>query len=262
MAGATQDRVTDALRRAIDAGEYPPGARLPSSEELAREYDVHRNTAQKAVRQLAAEGYVSITRRHPPVVRERPRHLTVVRDRSVYRDDIGYFFDKNAQDWRALAPPTRGLAVPPEHVADLLEVPRDQDVFARVRKMGPPSAKVAHQLATSYIPMALVAEIPSLGAADTGPGGIYDRLEEHFRAPLEWHETVSARQSNAEEQSALGVPASSPVLVVTREARIRRGDEVVVAEVNETRMAAAQFAVSYVVRRDQSAEWHGEEGAA
>lgn len=262
MTGAAQDRVADALRTAIEAGEYPAGKPLPSGEKLAELYDVHRGTAQKAVRQLAAEGYLTLTRRHAPIVRERPRHLTVVRDRSVYRDGIGYYFDRNAQDWRALETPTRGVTVPPEHVSDLLKVPRGQDVFTRVRKMGPPDAKIAHQLAISYIPMRLVAELPALGAEKTGKGGIYDRLEEHFNAPLEWQETVSARMATAEERSALGVSANSAVLVLTREARIRVGDEVVVAEVNETSMSAAQFAVSYPIQRDESAAWPREGDAA
>ncbi|MFJ7990246.1 GntR family transcriptional regulator [Streptomyces sp. NPDC096351] len=262
MTRTAQERVADALRAAIEAGDIPPGHALPSGEDLAEQYGVHRGTAQKAVRQLAAEGYVTIARRQRPVVRERPRHLTVVRDRSVYRDEIGYFFDRNAQNWRALEPPTRGVAVPPDHVADLLGVPRGQDVLVRHRKMGPPDAKSAHQVATSYIPMALVAELPVLGAEKAGPGGIYDRIEEYFSAPLEWHETISARHPDAEEQAALHLAGNSPVLVVTREARIRRGEEQVVAEVNETRMPANQFAVSYSVRRDSSAAWPREEGVA
>ncbi|MGW1870939.1 GntR family transcriptional regulator [Streptomyces mauvecolor] len=262
MTGTAQDRVAEQLRRAIEAGDYAAGESLPSGEKLADEYGVHRNTVQKAVRQLAGEGYLTLTRRHPPKVRDRPRHLTLVRDRSVYRDDLGYFFDRNAQDWRAVGPPTRGVVVPPEHVSDLLSVPRGQDVFFRDRKMGPPGAKTALQVATSYLSMALIAEIPALGAESTGPGGIYDRLEEHFRCALGWQETISARQPTSDEQSALHVPALSPVLVVTREARIQRDGETVVAEVNETRMSAAQFAVSYAVRRDASAAWPRGEGAA
>ncbi|MEU6899493.1 MULTISPECIES: GntR family transcriptional regulator [Streptomyces] len=254
MTGATH-RLADALRAAIEAGDYPPGAALPSAERLAEEHGVARATAQKAVQQLAAEGYLTLTRRHPARVKERPRHTTVVRDRVVYRDDLGYFFDRNAQDWAAVTPPTRGFEVPPSHVADLLGTTRGQDVLARRRLMGPRGATVAHQVAVSFIPLSVVAEIPEVGAERTGSGGIYDRFEEHYRAPLEWRETVSARHPNPEEQKALGVPASSPVLVVTREARIRRDGEEVVVEVNETAMAAAQFAVSYHVERDESATW-------
>ncbi|WP_030185895.1 GntR family transcriptional regulator [Streptomyces capuensis] len=259
MAGTTAAHVADQLRAAIEAGEFPVGETLPSAESLGERYNAHRYTVQKAVRQLAAEGYLLLTHRHPARVRERPRHLTVVRDRHVYRDDIGYFFDRNAQDWRALETPTRGVVVPPDHIADLLNLPRGQEVLARDRKMGPTTAKTAYQVATSYIPMALVAEIPALGSAKPGPGGIYDRIEEHFGAPLDWHETVSARHPTPEEQAALRIAPNSPVLVVTREARIQRGDEQLVAEVNETRMPATQFAVAYTVNRDATAAWPREE---
>ncbi|MFI6055741.1 GntR family transcriptional regulator [Streptomyces violascens] len=262
MTGTAQDRVAEQIRRAIEAGEYPAGGSLPSGEKLAKKYGVHRNTAQKAVRQLAGEGYLTLTRRHAPKVRDRLRHLMLVRDRSVYRDDLGYYFDRNAKDWRAVGTPTRGVAVPPEHVSDLLGVPRGQDVFFRDRKMGPAGAETALQVATSYLPMALIAELPALGSEKTGPGGIYDRLEEHFDSALEWQETISARLPTPEEQAALRVPALSPILVVTREAHIQRDGETEVAEVNETRMSAAQFAVSYAVRRDASAAWPRREGAA
>lgn len=261
MTGATE-RVADQIRAAIESGEYPSGEPLVSSEALAEKYGVHRGTAQKAVRQLAAEGYLTLTRRHRPIVKERPRHLTVVRDRSVYCDEIGYFFDKNAQGWRAVQTPTRGVGTPPNHIADLLGVKRGTDVFLRERLMGSAESGEAQQIATSYIPMWLTVEIPAIAAADTGKGGIYYRFEDHFDAPLEWKETISARQASREEQKALRISATSPVLVVTREARIIRDDRVIVVEVNETRMAAAQFAVAYAVQRDVSAPWPRAEGGS
>lgn len=255
MAGDDARRVADALRAAIEAGDLPAGSKLESGDKLAERFNVHRGTALKAVRQLADEGYVTVARRQAAVVRARPRHLTVVRDRNVYRDEIGYFFDRNAQDWRAVGTPTRGLAVPPNHVADLLGVPRGQDVLVRDRRMGPTEPSRVLQIATTYLPLNLVAELPILGAEKAGPGGIYDRLEEHFGTALEWRETISARLPTEEEQSALGISPTIPVLVVTRETLARRDDEVIVAEVNETRMAAEQFAVSYTVHRDASAAW-------
>lgn len=254
MTGATQ-RVADALRTAIEAGDYPPGGELPSSEALAKKYGAAKGTAQRAVNQLAAEGYLTVVRRQRPRVTEGPRRLSVVRDRKVYRDQIGYFFDRNAQPWEPLGTPTRGVATPPAHIADLLGTPRGRDVMTRTRLMAPKGSKAAHQVAISYIPVPVVAEIPAVGSGDTGPGGIYDRFEEHYGAPLEWRETVSARPSTSEEQSLLQIPAHSSVLVVTREARIASGRTTVVVEVNETTMSASQFAVSYPIERDRSAAW-------
>ncbi|HEY5835018.1 GntR family transcriptional regulator [Streptomyces sp.] len=252
-------RVADGVRRAIEAGEYEPGAALPSGESLAEQYGVHRGTVYKAIKQLAAEGYLTITRRHPPVVRERPTHVTVVRDRNVYRDEIGYYFDQNAKDWAAVKKPTRGATVPPPHVSELLGLAPDEMAFTRERLMGPPGAQYAHQLATSYLPMRLVGEIAELGAERPGPGGIYDVLERRFNAPLRWRETISARRPDRAEQTALGISPEVPVLVVTRSSTINHNGRDIVAEVNETRMAAEQFAVSYAVQRDASAAWPRQE---
>ncbi|HEX5569214.1 MAG TPA: GntR family transcriptional regulator [Streptomyces sp.] len=252
-------QVADAIRAAIEAGEYPPGSSLPSGEDLAEQYAAHRGTVYKALRQLAAEGYLTLVRRHPAVVRERPKQVMVVRDRNVYRDELGYYFDQNAKDWRAVEKPTRGSAVPPDHVADMLGVDRGRMVFARNRLMGPPGATRALQIATSYIPLPLTLEIPALEAERPGPGGIYDVVEDHFDAPLQWREMISARRPTAEEQRALGISADVPVLVVTRCSMIHREGTNVPVEVNETRMASAQFAVSYAVQRDASAPWPREE---
>ncbi|GAB2696202.1 GntR family transcriptional regulator [Kitasatospora kifunensis] len=255
MTGDQTRRVADELRAAIEAGEFGPGSKLPSGEEIAERYGVHRGTAMKSVRALAADGYVEIRGRQGAYVRERPRSRIVVRDRTVYRDEIGYFFDQNAKDWVAIEAPTRGLAVPPDHVADILGVPRGQDVLVRDRRMGPPTPKQVLQLASSYIPVALVGEIPALGAEKPGPGGIYDRAEEYFKAPISWDEAAWTRSPTEEEQAALKISKAIPVLVVTRTSHIRRGDETIAIEVNETRMSGERFALAYQVQRDSSAAW-------
>lgn len=56
--GSLQQRVYDALRRAILDGRLAPGSRLPSTRALARDLGVSRNTALIAYDQLLAEGYV------------------------------------------------------------------------------------------------------------------------------------------------------------------------------------------------------------
>lgn len=53
-------RVADALRRRIDAGEFTPKAQLPTYRQLATEYDVAVNTALNAIRLLRDAGLVAI----------------------------------------------------------------------------------------------------------------------------------------------------------------------------------------------------------
>lgn len=259
MSRAGYREIADRIRDAIEAGDMPPGTPLPSNKKLAEQYRVAPGTALQALRHLATQGYITMQPRRPAIVRQRPNVVMVVRDRHAYRDELGYFFDKNAQEWRAVGAPTRGFRVPPNHIADLLGVPRGEDVVVRDRGMGPAGSAQPLQMATSYIPMSLAAEIPALRAERTGPGGIYDRIEEHFSAPILWKETIASRLPDAEEQAGLLVPATAPLLVVTRESRVRHDGREIVVEVNETRMASEQFAVSYTVERDESAAWPRDE---
>lgn len=255
MAEAAHRRVAAKLRSAIEAGVYGPGEALPTVEELATAHGVSKQTAHQAVQALETEGLVRIARSQGSYVRERPRERVTVRDRTVYRDELGYYFDHNAKGWRPVGTPVRSLGVPPAHIAQLLGVPQGEDVIVRDRAMGPAGSPLPLQLTTSYLPMSLATEIPAISAENTGKGGIYDRIEERY-GPIAWEETVSARLPTDTEMKALGIPLTIPVLVVTRVAHAVRSDgQVIPVEVNETRMAAERFAVSYKIQRDASAEW-------
>lgn len=48
-------QIADLLRKAIWKGEFPPGAQIPSTNELALKYGVARNTVRSAVRELTDE---------------------------------------------------------------------------------------------------------------------------------------------------------------------------------------------------------------
>src|SRR5215470_19465754 len=53
-----QIAICEALRAAMQQGRLPPGARLPSSRDLARQLRVARGTVVLAYEQLRAEGYL------------------------------------------------------------------------------------------------------------------------------------------------------------------------------------------------------------
>jgi DNA-binding GntR family transcriptional regulator len=52
--------VADDIAARITAGEYPPGARLPSLDDLAETYGIARMTARRAVRELTERGLVEV----------------------------------------------------------------------------------------------------------------------------------------------------------------------------------------------------------
>lgn len=51
-------QIAGILRERIEAGEIPPGRRIPSLIELEQEFEVARDTLRKAVQVLKDEGLV------------------------------------------------------------------------------------------------------------------------------------------------------------------------------------------------------------
>ncbi|MEZ0089984.1 GntR family transcriptional regulator [Streptacidiphilus sp. EB129] len=249
MTTPAYQRLADALRTAILNGTYQPGDTLPKLTDLMAQHGVSKTTASEAFRTLEREGLVEVVRRRGTVVLDPAVPRPLLRTREVLRDEIGYYFDPQAQPWRALQPPTRAWAVPPRDIAVLLGVPAGEEVLWRDRVMGDPDTGTAMQLATSFLPAA-VARSTVLEEADTGPGGIYDRLEEMGHGPLEWSETITARMPTPGEAEVLGVPRGIPLLRVLRTAVSPAG---LVVEINDTRMSAARFAIGYPLTRHESA---------
>ncbi|MEV2264259.1 GntR family transcriptional regulator [Streptomyces anulatus] len=253
MSSPAYRKMAAELRAAIEDGTYPAGGTLPKIIDLAQQYGVAKQTAREAVTELEAEGLVDVTRRRGTVVRAQPvrRHLT--RGRQVLRDERGYYFDASAQPWVALEPPTVTWAPAPRDIAVLLSLPEgeeQEDVLVRDRIMGDATTGDPLQLATSYLPASLTRGT-RLAQQDTGPGGIYDLLEQMGHAPLSWEEAVSARMPTPTESDRLRLPKGVPLLRITR---TTTGPGGIVLEINDTRMSADTFDIGYPLARHPSAQ--------
>jgi GntR family transcriptional regulator / MocR family aminotransferase len=74
------------LRGTILAGSLPPGYRLPSSRDLARQLKVSRNTVSFVIDQLVMEGYLDVTQgRRPTIAAASKTELVVGRGTSHRR---------------------------------------------------------------------------------------------------------------------------------------------------------------------------------
>jgi DNA-binding transcriptional regulator YhcF (GntR family) len=58
--GYASRQLAETLRGEIEGGTYPPGSKIPSYRQLRDAHHVALNTAQAAIRILAAEGLVEI----------------------------------------------------------------------------------------------------------------------------------------------------------------------------------------------------------
>ncbi len=239
-----------ALREAIARGDYQPGTTIPKETELMVTHGVGRETVRRAVAQLTAEGLLEPVRRRGTVVRARPVRTPISRSRLVYRDELGYYFDPAAQGWRALQPPSISRGPVPYDVAAYLGMSPGEEVVIRDRIMGDPGTGRPAQLATSYITAGLAAELPVLAAADTGPGGIYDRMEEAGFGPIHWTEAISTRPPTMAEARKLAITAGVALLRIVRVATDPAGRPL---EVNDTRMSGDDFEIRYSLSRHASA---------
>jgi GntR family transcriptional regulator len=63
-------QIADILRRRIESGQYPAGARIPTESEIVEEFEVARTTARRAVGVLRGEGLIyTVAQRGSYVVR-------------------------------------------------------------------------------------------------------------------------------------------------------------------------------------------------
>ncbi|MGV9362288.1 GntR family transcriptional regulator [Amycolatopsis sp. NPDC003731] len=61
VGGAVYERVAETIRRDIRSGTLQPGDKLPGNRDLAEQHGVALGTAQKALKSLQDEGWVTTT---------------------------------------------------------------------------------------------------------------------------------------------------------------------------------------------------------
>lgn len=252
---ATTNHIADDLRRKIASGEISAGDKLPTYREAQERYGATENHVRRAYAQLQEEGLVLGVRRRGTVVLD-PSTERIVRSRTVYRDEYGYYFDRAGQAFHPVVSPTIEQVNAGRDIAHRLHIEPDASAVARERVLGKSGSKTTRpmplQVATSYLPGWLVDELPVLTEADTGPGGIYDRIEEWANGPLTWDEAVTAAVANATVAKQLRLPRGAPLLRVLRTARLPDGRP---AELTDVRMDSSRFEIAARLSRHTSAKW-------
>ncbi|MEW1639278.1 GntR family transcriptional regulator [Streptomyces sp. NPDC093801] len=212
--------LADRLAARIDAGEFPPGAKMPTNRELIDEGE-QKTTVDRAYRDLVERGYVV----------RRPRHGTVVRDRTPIRVQLSRYRgvirpDSPQGPWQA-ATAGQGLdgrmeaisverTTAPKDVAVALGIAQDAPVVRRTRHASIGDDVV--QVQTAWYEAELAVEL-GLDGPQTIAGGIYGAMKRGGLTPRWADEHVTARMPTRDESSVLAVGSAVPLLLVQRVTR-------------------------------------------
>jgi GntR family transcriptional regulator len=237
-------QIADHLRAAIEQGRLPQGARLPSETQLVEHYGVARMTARNALHVLQSEGLVVAEHGRGVFVRPRPPVRRLASDRFArrHREEGKAAFlaeTESAGGKPAVDMITVKEERPAPDVADRLDLTgRDKTIVRRRRYLidGRPV-----ETATSYVP-AEIARGTAIAEPDSGPGGIYARLEELGHRLDHFTEEIRARMPARDEISVLQLSPGVPVFHLVRTAYDTEGRPV---EVCDTVMSADAYVLAY-----------------
>jgi len=239
-------QIADELRAAIRDGELAEGDMVPSESALMAQHETSQGTVRKAMALLKAEGWVVPESGRGVFVRRRPVVFRKGNDRFARANRLGdngrAAFDVEVGS-HGLASRTEtvveGPTAPPDEAAALLGLDDGDQVAVRRRRMFADGDIV--QLADSYIPWD-IAEGTQIVETDSGPGGIYARIEELGHELAEFDEQIRARPALPEEVEALGIESGMPVILLTRVAYDKEGRAV---EVCDCVMTADRWCLDY-----------------
>lgn len=231
------------LRGAIGEGHLSPGDKVPSESQLMEHFGVARMTVRQALSELRAEGLLVAEHGRGVFVRERPVVRRVASDRFARRHREAGQAAFIAEAEGVGAPSVDEIQVGQEsasaEVREALQLSARSRVISRHRRYLMDGQPV--ELASSYIPASIAKGTP-IEQVDTGPGGVYARLEEAGHTLAEFTEEVGARMPTPEERRRLRLPAGTPVLTVRRVAFDTGGRRV---ELTDTVKAAPSYVLEY-----------------
>ena len=237
-------QIASMLRDAITSGQLTAGERLPSEAALIEHFGVARMTVRQAVQELRSEGLAVSEHGRGVFVRPAPviRRLASDRFARRHRASGKAAFTVEAEK-SGYTPQVDNITVrrekPQSGVAERLRLTPDGDVVVRSRRYLADGRPI--ETAISYIPAA-IAQGTKIEQVDTGPGGIYARLEESGHTLARFTEEVGARMPTPQERQSLQLGAGVPVLTVVRTAYDTND---VAVEVCDTVKVASAYLLEY-----------------
>ncbi|MGW1766116.1 GntR family transcriptional regulator [Streptomyces sp. NPDC002073] len=216
--------LADRLAESIESGEFPAGARMPTTAELIAEGE-SKPSVERAYRELVERGLVVRKPRVGTVVRSRVRvRVPLSRYSAVLQPDG----DKGPWETAAAGLGVNGSMVPlavervpaPGDIAALLGLAEGTVVVRRGRHALVDGEVV--QVQEAFYPVD-VAEACGLDRPGKVVGGVLAAMAAGGLVPESTDEKVTARMAVPAEAAELGTGARVPVLCVERVVRGRGG---------------------------------------
>lgn len=236
--------IADDLRRRMDGGEFPPGSRLPTYDELRVHYATGRGTIGSAVEVLEAEGRVRPLKKVGLTVLAPAEREPLAPDGPLRRDQDGRL---GALAWIPLAPPVierrpadpelaAALAVPAGEPVTVIEI-----VLARAGQEpgagGQDSGQVPAALETWHLPGWLAVK-DQIAAVQLSPELLEREFARAGHGPVAWSEQTAGRLPAPAEAKALRISERTPLLTFRVRTTSAEGRPLSVCE---TRVSADRF---------------------
>ncbi|TYB67751.1 GntR family transcriptional regulator [Nonomuraea sp. PA05] len=237
-------QISDHLRHAIETGSLAPGDKVPSESRLIAHYGVARMTIRQALRELQSEGLTVAEHGRGVFVRSRPPVRRLASDRFArrHRDQGKAAFIAEVEGTGG-KPSVDSIKVEeaeaPEFVRTRLGLAAGERVIVRSRRYLIDGHPV--ETAVSFVPAEIARESPIV-MVDSGPGGIYARLEEMGYRLDHFDEEIRSRMPVRDEVRALKLPPGVPVFHLVRTAFAAGGRAV---EVCDTVLSSDAYVLSY-----------------
>ncbi len=206
------------LRKAIADRTYAPGAKLPSQRDLARQYNVARNTVDEALKILSQQGLVTSEWGRGVFVREKTPLIRLGSDRysPKYRK-LGlspFLLECAKQGKRGRFEVLSIERVQPDaELAGQLKVPTGRKSLLRRENVFYADEDPVYRV-TTWIPWSIAQGSGLLEAEVPHQFGIHGVLEEKGHAMARIDDDITARMPTPEESQHLQLPRGVPVLDV------------------------------------------------
>lgn len=202
MPGTWQE-IRDVMMRRIRARVYAPGSLIPNEAELAAEFGCARATVNRALQDLAAEGFLDRRRKAGTRVMEAPRRKATL-DIPLIRAEV----EARGQryDYRLLL---RETAAPPEAIAAGLHL-RGPEPVLHVQSLHLANG-APHMFEDRWIVLETVPAMATLDLGQISPNEWLVREAPYTHGTMAFQAVLAG-----EAATPLGCAPNEPLLCVTR----------------------------------------------